>query len=227
MKWFFVILFVLIAGCKPATRPTADLASPSQETRDAAAEVLRATAKPPHKIKWFFFTCHIRKGENQTNILALLRSYHLNTQPEGGFGGLVNYYVYRLDDYWLLDCAFDSNDNSLMRWKIIPGWRDYFTLPPTNFSGIWITYYANGQKSSQGNFKDGSRSGEVITFYPEGSKSSVWHYNRGLPQGLYTSYFPSGQMQYQVQYSNNVRVGTGVWYNQDGSTNHVTDYLKR
>jgi hypothetical protein len=55
MKRLFPVLLVLILGCKPAANPVSDLASPSQETRDAAAIVLRATAKPPPKIKWFFF----------------------------------------------------------------------------------------------------------------------------------------------------------------------------
>ena len=57
---------------KPDNLPTSDLASPSQEIRDAAAKVLRATAKPPSKIKWFFFTCHLKKGETETNIFELL-----------------------------------------------------------------------------------------------------------------------------------------------------------
>ncbi|HXR48185.1 MAG TPA: hypothetical protein VN784_12175 [Candidatus Limnocylindrales bacterium] len=229
MKRFFAVLLILISGCKPATAPTADLASPSQATRDATAKILRATAKPPSKLKWFFFTCHIRNGEDETNILALLRSYKLSAQPETGFGGIGEYREYRLDDYWLLGCEFNNNDihaRPLTGWKLVSRWRDYFMLPATNFSGVWITYYANGQKSSEANYTNGSRSGEFTSFYPNGSKSQVWHYENWKANGLYTQYFPSGQIQYQVQYSNNVRVGFGVWYNKDGSTNHVTDYSK-
>jgi hypothetical protein len=216
----------MILGCKPAASPTADLTSPSQETRDAVAKILRVTAKPPSKIKWFFFTYHIKTGENETNILSLLHSYNLSTQPEAGMGGLTDYAEYRLDDYWLLGCLYDDNDKSLMRWKLISRWCNVFFLPPTNFSGVWITYYANGQKSSESNYKDGNRSGEFISFYPDGSKSSVRHYNHGMNDGLYTQFFPSGETQYQVQYSNNVRGEIGIWYNKDGTTNHVTKYPK-
>lgn len=229
IKRSFALLSIVISGCKPAHSPVSDLASPSQETRDAAAKILRATAKPPSKIKWFFFTCHIRNGEDETNILALLRSYKLSAQPESGFGGIGEYMEYRLDDNWLLGCAFDNNDihaRPLTRWKLVSRWRDGYIRPPTNFSGIWITYYANGQKSLEGNYTNGSRSGECTCFYPNGSKSQVWHYDHWVAQGLYTQYFPSGRIQYQVQYSNNVRVGIGVWYDKDGSTNHVTDYSK-
>jgi len=100
MKRFFAILLVVISGCKPAPSPSADLASPSQEVRDAAAKMLRVTAKPPSKLKWFFFTRHVYKGERETDVLALLRSHHLNTQIEGGLGGGgINYEEFRLDDY--------------------------------------------------------------------------------------------------------------------------------
>lgn len=226
MKRFIVVLLVLISGCKPATHSTADLSSPSQETRDAAAKILRATAKPPSKLKWLFFTSHIRKGESETNILALVRSYHLNTKPNFGMGGLVDNWVYRLDDYWCLSCDFNDTDKSLMRWKLLPRWRAVAVWPSTNFTGIWINYYANGQRFTEGTYTNGIRSGKFTTFEPDGLKSSVWDYNHGKANGLYTQYFPSGQIQYQVQYSNSVSIGIGVWYNKDDSTNHITDYSK-
>ncbi len=229
MKRFFPVLLVLILGCKPAVSPTTDLASPSQKARDAAAKALRANAKPPWKIKWFFFTSRIKTGETETNILELLRSYKLKTQPEAGMGGLGEYYEYRLDDYWLLGCEFNNNDYKrliLEKWKLVSRWRDVFILPPTNFSGVWITYYVNGQKSSESNYQDGNRSGEFMSFYPDGSKSSVRHYDHGVAQGLYTQYFPSGRIQYQVQYSNNVRGEIGIWYNEDGTTNYVKNHSK-
>ena len=113
-----------------------------------------------------------------------------------------------------------------MQWKLISRWRDFYMPGPTNYNGVWITYYANGQKSSEVNYINGNRSGEFAEFGQDGSKNHVWLYDNGIRQGLYTQYFPSGRVQYQVQYSNNFRAGVGVWFNQDGSTNHVTDYSK-
>ena len=227
MKRFIALLLVAISGCKPAPAPSADLASPSQEVRDAPAKVLRATAKPPSKLKWFFFTRQFYKGEHKTDVLALLRSHHLSTQIEGGSGGGgSDYEEFRLDDYWLLGFDFHSTDQTLMQWELISRWRDFYMPAPTNYNGVWVTYYANGQKSSEVNYTNGYRSGEFITFQPDGSKSSVWLYDNGIRQGLYTQYFPSGHIQYQVQYSNNFRIGVGVWFNEGGSTNHVTDYSK-
>ena len=234
MKRFFAALFValllvlcLYLLCKPADLPTSDLASPSQEVRDAAAKVLRAKAKPTWKIKWFFFTSHIKKGEAEKDILELLHSCKFNTEPEAGMGGLGEYREYRLDDYWLLGCVFNNNDYKrlfLEEWKLKSRWRDVFIKPPTNFSGVWITYYANGQKSTESNYKGGSRSGEFIGFDPNGSKRSVWHYDNGVAQGLYTQYFPSGQIQVQCQYSNAVRVGDRVLYYENGSKRSSEHY---
>ena len=229
MKLLFPALLVLCLGCKPSNSPTADLASPSQETRDAAAKTLRATAKPPPRIKWFFFTSHIKTGETESNILELLRSSNLSTNIVGGMGGLVDYYEYRLDDYWLLGCVFNNNDYKrkiLEDWKLIPRWRDVWVRPPTNFTGIWITYFANGQTNSEANYKDGFRSGKESYFYPDGSISSVWHYDHDKRNGSWKQYFSSGRIQDQVQYSNNVRIGIRVRYNEDGTTNFIKNYSK-
>src|ERR1022692_1176311 len=102
---FAILLVVLLSlflylAYKPDNLPTSDLDSPLQEKRDAAAKILRATAKPPSKLKWFFFTCHIRKGENETNILALIHSYGSSAKIVGGIGmGFVENIDYKLDDY--------------------------------------------------------------------------------------------------------------------------------
>lgn len=210
---------------KPENPLTNDLASPSQEKRDAAAKILRVTAKPPSKLKWLFFTWHLKKGESQTNFLALLRSYNLSTQPETGISSIGAYMEYRLDDYWLLGCDFGDNYGWFLGdWKFVSRWRAVAVWPVTNFTGVWINYYANGQKFTEGCYTNGSRSGEVIDFYPDGSKMSVWHYANGKANGLGTQYFPSGKIKYQCLYSNYEKIGTEVNYNEDGTTNSIVDH---
>jgi len=226
MKRFFAILLVVISGCKPAPSPSADLASPLQEVRDAAAKVLRATAKPPSKLNWFFFIRHIHKGENETNILALLRSYNLSTVPVSGVGSLSYWLNFQLDDYWQLHCVFDSDDKSVYEWKLESRWRSYWVLPPTNLTGVWINYYANGQTFTEDHYENGKHSGEFTTFEPDGWKHSVYHYDHDLLNGSWTIYYPSGQIQNQGQYSNSVHVGISVRYNEDGSTNKIIDLSK-
>jgi hypothetical protein len=230
---FIVLLFALslyFAIHNSAVLPTVDLASPSQAKRDAAAKILRNKVVKPVKFKWLFLTWQLKTNESQTNVLELLRSHNLNTRPESGMGGLGEYDEYRLDDYWLLGCEFNNYDyrNLLLeRWKLIPRWRDVFVKPATNFNGVWITYFANGQKSAEANYLNGELSGEYTGFFPEdGSKMVVWHYEHYRPNGSFVQFFHSGQIQYQGQFSNYVRIGIWVRYNENGSTNFIKDYSK-
>ena len=234
MKKIFVALCVVLLLipclyliCRPAALPTSDLASPSQEVRDAAAKILRAHAKPTWKIKWWLLTSHIKIGETETNILELLHSYKLKPEPGIVMGGLGEYAEYQLDYYWTLGCEYNNNDYKrliLEKWKLIPGWSAVGIWPTTNFSGVWITYYANGQKFYEGNFTNGLRHGEHTTFTSDGSKSSVWHYDHDKANGLWTQYFPSGKVQIQCEYSNYARIGDRVWYYEDGSKQSTEYY---
>jgi hypothetical protein len=230
MRRYCGLILIFILGCGPATPPTADLASPSQRTRDAAAATLRSTVKPPSNRKWLALTRQLRAGENETNVLALLQAHHLSTQAQSGFGGLGEGRTYRLDDYWCLGCNFNNNDPNCLTldsWKLVPGWRAFDVWPATNFTGMWINYYANGQPFSKGSYTNGTRGGEHVTFRPDGSKGSVWHYDHGLADGLCTLYFSSGRIWSQEVYSHGHPVGVWVTYREDGSTNYVRDYSKR
>jgi hypothetical protein len=221
-----LLLLFLYLIYKPSNLPTVNLASPSQETRNATAKILRAIAKPPPKLKWLFFTLHIRKGESEEDILKLLKSYNIKPWPGVIVGSLAEFDEYYLDDYWILNCEYRSDDKSLIEWKLSSGWRGYDVPWPTNFTGAWITYYANGQKFIEGNFTNGKRAGEFVEFNPAGLTNFVCFFDNDKQNRLWTQYFPSGQIQYQVQYSNNVKMGNGIWYNKDGSTNHISNYSK-
>jgi hypothetical protein len=221
-----LLLLFLYLIYKPSNLPTANLTSPSQETRDATAKILRATAKPPSKLKWLFFTLHIRKGESEEDILKLLKSYNIKPWPGLIVGSLAEFDEYSLDDYWILNCEYNSDDKSLIEWKLSSGWRGYDVQWPTNFTGVWITYYANGQKFIEGSFTNGIRSGESICFRPNGSTNFVFHFDHDKENGLWSQYYPSGRLQFQCQYSNSVRVGIWVRYNEDGTTNSVKDLSK-
>ena len=231
MKRFFLRLFVallfvlcLYSICMPAALPTSDLASQSQEVRDTAAKVLRAKAKPPWKIKWLVLTTPLKVCKTETNVLELLKAYNVKPEPGLIWGSLSEFAEYQLDDYWMLGCEYDSDTKALIRWKLLSSWRNFYLQPATNFSGIWVTYFANGQKSSEANYQDGKLAGELISFRPDGSRNSVWHYDHGKANGLWTQYYPSGQIQFECQYSNSVRVGDRVFYNESGSKRSIVHY---
>ena len=112
----------------------------------------------------------------------------------------------------------------LKRWKLIPACRAVAVWPSTNFTGKWVNYYANGQKFTEGQYKDGLRVGEFVTYYPDGLKNAVYHYKAGEEEGMRTVYYPSGRIQIQCLRSNHATIGTEVLYNEDGTTNRLIDH---
>ncbi|MEI8289643.1 MAG: toxin-antitoxin system YwqK family antitoxin [Verrucomicrobiota bacterium] len=226
MKRFRNILTIIVSFglflyllCKPAALPTTDLASPSQEVRDAAAKILRSKAKQSMKVKWFFLVHRIKAGQTPDELLKFVRAYNPDAESEpsgglqGGFRG--SYYAYHLDGYWALECHFSEQGN-LDEWKLTPRWRYYFVRPATNFTGAWINYYANGQKFTVDFFHNGQRHRECLTYFPDSMKSSVENYDDGKANGMMTRYFPSGQIQSQTLYSNHAKVGEAVRFYTNG-----------
>jgi hypothetical protein len=222
LLWVF-LCWVNTAGASPSS----DLGSPSQEVRDAAAKILRATYTPPSRTNWDSVIASIKVGTPKTNVLELLRTF--NAQPEGcGGGGGIENELYRLDELWLLECTYHFGISNLvfagcaLRQQL----RFISVEPPTNFTGIWTVYYINGQKSGQGNFKEGRPEGESIRFYPDGSKALVNHSTNGVLNGEETGFFPSGRVKYRGLYEAGSQVGKWIWYNEDGSVKSKKE-LKR
>jgi antitoxin component YwqK of YwqJK toxin-antitoxin module len=222
MKRLLAASLILIAGCKPATSPSADLSSQSQEVRDAAAKILRANAKPPSKLKWILLMARIRHGENKTNVLKLLRPYNVMTYGGVRISSFGPYYEdYQLDDYWILECRYQDND-SLMERKLGSGWRPYAVWPSTKFTGVWINYYANGQKFTECCYTNGFRDGDFLEYSADGSKKMAIKYDHGHEQSR-TVYYPSGRIHQQMQSRDGHIDGLCIDYNEDGSTNYIAD----
>jgi hypothetical protein len=214
---------VVICGCDLVASPIDDLASPLQETRDAAAKILQATYTPPPRTNWDSFIASIKVGDSKTNILAMLRQH--NFKPEGGGGsGTFECESFRLDDLWMLELS--SERDLIVSCKLREQMRHVWVVPSPKFTGVWIVYFANGQKSHEINYADGSYFGEFVAFNPDGSKCYVQHLDHQIAEGADIGYFPSGRIKYQGFYRTNTQVGTWIWYNEDGTTNSIKDYSK-
>jgi antitoxin component YwqK of YwqJK toxin-antitoxin module len=91
--------------------------------------------------------------------------------------------------------------------------------------GMWITYYANGNKRSEGAYNRGKKEGLWLQYWPNGNKKSEGTFQKGLFTGLYTAYHESGGRRFQGRYNDYKGVpsdGTkeGEWciYKEDGET---------
>jgi hypothetical protein len=208
--------------------PIDDLGSPSQERRDAAAKILRKTYTPPPRKNWDALVRTLQLGTPQTNIEARLRSSNLVSGMEWG-SGITHVKNYRLDTLWILECSFTNttpniSNSALYHVGIKEQLRDIWVEPPTNFTGVWRTYWANGQLSTEIKYNNGRRDGEDKTFYTDGSICVLSHVINDSWEGEETAFYPSGRIKYKGQYKGGSQAAQWVWYNEDGSIQSKKDY---
>lgn len=206
--------------------PADELGSSSQEVRNAAAKILRSSYTAPSRTNWEAIVNSITNGMTKTNLLELLSPYHVTPIWGMGSGGSHSQ-SYRLDDAWMLVCWFRNQGDILFERTLSPSLRNVWVAPPTNFTGIWITYFVNGQKSHEIHYDAGKYHGEFTSFSPDGSKSVVQHHDHHVVVGEDTGYYPSGRIKYRGLHEAGKQVGTWIWYNEDGSVQSTKDYSKR
>lgn len=210
------LLLVLTALLRPSgfATPLEDLASPLQAVRDEAALALRKSYQSIPETKWLPTLEKIKQGKTKAEILELLRPF--NVTPAGGAGsGQSHSESYRLDDAWILVCWYQNQGDILIDRKLDPSIRPVWVAPPNDFTGTWITYFINGQKNHEINYKDGHCFGESIAYHANGARSLVMHYDGQSAHGEDTGYYPSGKVYYRGQYQNGKPIGTCTWYAED------------
>ncbi|MES2439201.1 MAG: hypothetical protein V4584_09035 [Verrucomicrobiota bacterium] len=135
--------------------PREDLASPSQEVRDKAAAELRASFRSTPESGWTPVLDQISKGQTKKQIMELLRPYHVTVEPEMA-SGQTHAESYRLDDEWILQCGFLNEGDILTGRALARSIRQVHVTPPGKFTGKWVLYFANGQKSHEILYQDGN-----------------------------------------------------------------------
>jgi len=165
IAWFCIVGEIF---CSPVT----DLSSPSQEIRDSAAKVLRDDYHMPSRKRWEPILAAIKIGDHYEKIMEIIRPF--KATPEMCVaGGSTSSENYRLDDLWLLSCLFRTSEHTLIRCGLTDFWRNIWVAPPPHFTGIWTTYYANGQRSHEIHYVNGAYEGAFTTYGPDGSSTSV------------------------------------------------------
>jgi antitoxin component YwqK of YwqJK toxin-antitoxin module len=131
--------------------------------------------------------------------------------------------LYRLDDLWVLRCDY-GRSSELFASELIEQVRYVWVAPAADFTGVWINYYVNGQRSHEIQYRNGQSLGTSTTFHSNGSKAVVQHRAAEGADGEEIGYFRSGAVAYRGPYSRNQQVGTWVWYNEDGSVQSTQDH---
>jgi antitoxin component YwqK of YwqJK toxin-antitoxin module len=224
----FLFATLAFAPADDVASLTERLNSPSQAVRDAAAEQLRKVYKPAPHGHWEPVIAKIKPGEKKEAVVERIKEAMGEGKSEMGVGtGQSHMQCYRLDDRWLARCWFFNEGNVLREISLVEHMRHVWVAPPEDFSGVWITYFSNGQKSHEINYKNGKYFGEFIMYHAGGGKNVVQHYGAEGVDGEDTGYFPSGKISYQAFYKAGKPVGTWTHYNEDGTIRSTDERGKK
>jgi hypothetical protein len=191
--------------------------------RHAAAAQLRGSYVPPKRETWNPLLAAIKPGDTKDAVLARLTPEQAKVISGIGNGG-SHMETYRLDDRWLLRCWFRNDADVLLEASLVERMRDVWIAPPDGFSSTWITYFVNGRKAREVEYREGKYHGQFIAYHGSGGKSYVQHYRGHVAHGEDTGYFPSGKVSYRGRYDAGKQVGVWIWFNEDGSVRATQEH---
>jgi len=211
------------------------LGSLKQSERDIGAVKVRGTFTPSNKAVWEKRLSWIQPGMILADIEKKLEELTKRKAEAtmGDCSGGSCSQSYRLDRCYVLRISYSlgsydlrnvNKDNRVISSEVIEQMEYKWVDPPQKFTGTWITYFINGQKSHEVNYKDGKYNGQFISFHADGSKAVVQHYIDNVAEGEDVGYSPSGRIMYRGIYKAGVQVGTWTWYNEDGTVRSTQEH---
>ena len=84
------------------------------------------------------------------------------------------------------------------------------------YTGKGYGLYKNGQKKSEGNWKNGKLHGLITEWYENGQKKTQGHFKDGKEDGLQTSWYESGQKKDEVNGKDGKADGLWVLWHENG-----------
>ena len=84
--------------------------------------------------------------------------------------------------------------------------------------GLWTSWYKNGQKEFERTFKDGNKDGLYTQWYVSGQKRVEGTYKDGKKDGKWTKWYENGQKKSEEIFKDGKLISEKDWY-EDGSEN--------
>tara|TARA_R110002050_G_scaffold300786_1_gene472709 strand:- start:48291 stop:51482 length:3192 start_codon:yes stop_codon:yes gene_type:complete len=91
--------------------------------------------------------------------------------------------------------------------------------------GKWTTYFVNGQINSQGEYYYGDKIGDWVYYYEDGQIVLTESYKDGNIHGLRTWYHPNGKKDSERMYENGEVHGLGYYYDGNGVLQQIRTYF--
>ena len=144
------------------------LKSPKQDQRDAAAAKLRGAFTPSDKDDWQSRLSWLQPGmplndvEKKLGIATGKKAKAIGSRC----AGVSCSTMYKLDSFCNVIITYDDHqiENKVISFKIDFENGNNWIAPPSNFTGVWRTYYVNGQKHYEADYKNGINNGRFIIF---------------------------------------------------------------
>ena len=92
----------------------------------------------------------------------------------------------------------------------------YLKGSDTPYTGKFFLLHENGQKWSEGNFKDGKPDGLSVEWFENGQKWSEGNYKNGKEDGLSVTWHKNGQKYVEANYKDGKLVGSMKLWNSKG-----------
>ncbi len=208
----------------------AALSDANNATRVEAAALLRETlaANPSLRLDdhgeefWTKRFATVLPGIKEALVLKLLP---VNAQEElisSTGGGHVE--VWRLDSYWKVDLQYFNPDTVAAKPRLSHEAIPVRLEPPTNYTGSWITYYVNGQKHQESQYRLGRYEGSQSAYHDNGQKSYEQHYVEGVCLGSDSGWYRDGRKMYEGQYASDKQNGTWTHWYPDGTMQTRAQY---
>jgi hypothetical protein len=157
-----LILCLLSMGTPIFADPFADLASPSEDVRSHAAQIIRDQHlyHPTPRTTWDELSTSLKKDESTQDLVDAMHKKGIAPDITADIFSRPAIYSFQLDDSWRLNCVV--SDSQLHRWEIIEEPRTIMVSPPANYSGHWHVYKLDGTPVSL-DYEDGHRLGPLTS----------------------------------------------------------------
>jgi len=206
--------------------------SADDQRAKAAAELRRILTGNPaaapnrhERAFWEARLAQIKRGMSAAEALRILLPDATPADREkategGAWSGGSGVNMCRLDDYWVVTLYLVDYANKKIAPEPPPAMRasarSVWVKPTDDYAGSWTTYFVNGQKAHEIQYRAGKYDGPFTAFHDDGSKANQQHYKAGVCHGTDTGWHRNGQKAYEGIYEHGKQIGTWRWWDEAG-----------
>ena len=223
MNYFKLLTFIIFLINNIFGSDFTGLQSTDQSVRDECARILKADYVVSKKDKWEKIVSTFKVGDKRSSVIDKFLPLKLDRGPSAGSGHSHSESL-RIDSDWVLTLHVDDDDQTVYNWELSQDTQYYWVNPPKNYSGKWITYYANGNKSHEIDYANGKYFGRFISYYSTGEICVIQRYDENGINGDDVGYFKSGKKAYEGKYLNGHQSGIWSWFDESGKIINSREY---